>query len=795
MVTTRRQSGAVPKAEASKASAKDTSDGGEGLSGASEEEVDDEPRKTRRKTAAQPKAKRQKTKATADSDWEADAEEEHAVVKAPKRRRGKDLSLLVTMPLDILFEILGQLSPKDLLSVSQTNKTFHKTLLAPSAKSVWISAREHGSTAPEPPDGFSEARWAGLLFKNVCQACGAGGVVNVDFMLMKRICTSCKKTRLVYSAKFKSKFPDWDKEILDYILYTNVGGHSHGHRTNSQYYWGDDIHTVWKEWSSLKNAAQKGLVGAKDKFDKWKAERVKWVEDTIEVGLRFDLYEKGSLLTLGTGSLVVTHGWYRSMKQKNEAASSKAAEEHRIARFAAVKQRFADAGYDAVDIDAALSVETEGIHKGTPTVTNAVWTRLKPKLEPLVIAQKEKRLNKELQTIVTPRMQIFKTLFEGYLAGVRPLEKLNAPSFQFLRAVPEVAALIDAPKDVTVTASDFQPVLAKMPEHVSQYLRDYREAIAGIFPASDFQTSLDPLNMARFVLQCSTSFAREVRRLLYYGSSTPYYATSIVTCSSGPLHGWSMVTSHLHCDCKGAEAYELGVIPSSVPQQAFTVHEEASVTATSIIALVGLDPMTATIADMDEKGPIFACVNCSAPQRYPIYNWRQAVHHAFNSHLNRHSWIVGRKQPTFRVVSSEEAEKARAFILPLEQAQVWSCNHCSSIYGSDKATILEHLQSMHNIEQAEVSRDYFVNEKKRHGSPAYVYDSRPQPKLTSKNPQPSKSHPKANQNYQCLQCGYDKQRRFMQDGVISHLKAKHNVASPQEGVDYKVDPNIAAPRA
>lgn len=155
------------------------------------------------------------------------------VAKAPKRRRGKDLSLLVTMPLDILFEvrearvvpqtgmlisycpqILSQLSPKDLLSVTQTNKLFYKTLLSPNAKSVWIAARAPLGV-PEPPDDFTEARWAGLLFKSNCQvsmscsfnlciltnhdyrqSCSSKNV-KIDWMLRRRACVSCKKRQCV----------------------------------------------------------------------------------------------------------------------------------------------------------------------------------------------------------------------------------------------------------------------------------------------------------------------------------------------------------------------------------------------------------------------------------------------------------------------------------------------------------------------------------------------------------------------------------------------------------------------
>lgn len=109
--------------------------------------------------------------------------------------------------------------------------------------------------------------------------------------------------------KFKTKYPDYDPEILEYILHTNsevcvrcvvspsltpslVGGSAHGHPSSSEYYWDEDIEAVWEKWSSLKNAAYKGFVGAKDAFNKWKAERIQWVEESLQVRLLFEVFRR-----------------------------------------------------------------------------------------------------------------------------------------------------------------------------------------------------------------------------------------------------------------------------------------------------------------------------------------------------------------------------------------------------------------------------------------------------------------------------------------------------------------------
>ena len=95
--------------------------------------------------------------------------------------------MLLTMPLDILYEVshitsltracrltsilkvFHMLEPQDLLAVARTNKLLRDTLMSPQAVSVWITIRKCVG-APEPPPGHSESWWANLTFgKKRCQ--------------------------------------------------------------------------------------------------------------------------------------------------------------------------------------------------------------------------------------------------------------------------------------------------------------------------------------------------------------------------------------------------------------------------------------------------------------------------------------------------------------------------------------------------------------------------------------------------------------------------------------------------
>jgi len=81
----------------------------------------------------------------------------------PQRRRGK-LRFITEMPLDILFEIFGQLLPLDILNLSRASKALRYILLRKSAAFVWKQAflNVPYPTPPPCPDDLNAAQYANL---------------------------------------------------------------------------------------------------------------------------------------------------------------------------------------------------------------------------------------------------------------------------------------------------------------------------------------------------------------------------------------------------------------------------------------------------------------------------------------------------------------------------------------------------------------------------------------------------------------------------------------------------------
>ncbi|KAI3599172.1 hypothetical protein WG66_013448 [Moniliophthora roreri] len=91
----------------------------------------------------------------------------------PDENTGK-LSLLIDMPLDILFVICSFLSPKTLFSLLDVSNAFRELLTASNAATIWIGLRK-SYNAPEPAsfiDGSGEFVWAQVLFDESGKECG-----------------------------------------------------------------------------------------------------------------------------------------------------------------------------------------------------------------------------------------------------------------------------------------------------------------------------------------------------------------------------------------------------------------------------------------------------------------------------------------------------------------------------------------------------------------------------------------------------------------------------------------------
>ncbi|KAF9563468.1 hypothetical protein CPC08DRAFT_748923 [Agrocybe pediades] len=101
-------------------------------------------------------------------------------------------------PLDIIYEMVKFLEPKDLLNLIRTTKDFRALLTSRSALPIWKMVLSRVvPTLPPCPQDLCEMEYASLLFDTFCMAClSTRGSIETDFKVRLRLCSTCKKNNI-----------------------------------------------------------------------------------------------------------------------------------------------------------------------------------------------------------------------------------------------------------------------------------------------------------------------------------------------------------------------------------------------------------------------------------------------------------------------------------------------------------------------------------------------------------------------------------------------------------------------
>ncbi|KAJ3515974.1 hypothetical protein NMY22_g14314 [Coprinellus aureogranulatus] len=654
MVSTRRQSGVAPRpSEALKRSleAQDASEN-EYRSEDDYEEVET------RKTST---FKRQKTsKASTSSKAPSKGSGSKAATK-PSRRR-KDLSLLPTMPLDILYEVRATLrisdhgrphTRPDPESVGA--KRFPQPISDQQGMAQSGCKPRDGIPLEECEEGIPSSRTTGRL-----HGAALGG-----FTFRNDV------PGILYLLIFGSFFPEEDKDILNYVPHTFTGivtkAYTWGSK-GSKFYWDEDVAYALEQMGRLHGT----------ELEVWKEEVTENIKDRAKM---VDRYEK----------------WVRHM----EIRSRDDVKANREARLRAATQRFVDAGYELVDVGNAISIYSDGIYTGVPYITNAAWTKIRPQLEESVVEKRNSRLDEELQPMIKERMEILEDLYNAYLdRAARPAERYYYPPIEAFRPIPEVMEIVEADKDTTITAKDFGSIVLKFNQYVDDYQEELKGSLDKVIPADRRGHGAEqPFNMARHVF----------RR----GSPTDSYSYSYYgKPKDNVLVGWNMIGAHLYEYSRLLEVRP--GVRVEVPEE-FAYNDRESRVSSKLITLAGLDPATATARDMDARDPRFVHVEVFTAIGYPIFTWRTAL--GLNVLLREESYrSTGSK---FRLATAEEEAEAKDNEDTLRATKKsWSCNHCPDFLDPESAetldVVIEHLRGEHAIGEPQPEEDFFVNERCRH---------------------------------------------------------------------------------
>ncbi|KIM35772.1 hypothetical protein M413DRAFT_449599 [Hebeloma cylindrosporum] len=634
----------------------------------SDEKLSDHGNAQAKETGKPPPAKRAKKSFTAARK---------SSVKSPRQR--KSLSLLPSMPLDVLFEVFSHLSPKDIISLSRTSRIFRDTLTTGNGISIWKAARKRLGW-PECPPNMSEHQWAALLFGNTCQSCGRKSVSKPEFSLLRRICTTCRKEKLLSPSDLKTRFPNASK-ILKYIpRFENGWSEYHGS------YWVPDIDRMLMKFAEYERNIDHDVPGAKKEFKAFKTRQYE-----IVMSIRKSTNER--------------YMWWDQYVRERQ--SDKQAIIHQ--RFKLIEAKFIELGYTADDVEYIQL--TPECRQPTP-LTDRIWKRIRPILETDVLLYKRKRILREKEELRSTRMPILHASYQEYQKSLMPVQWKYLPRTIDICAFVPFAEILDAPADIAITFVDFEDAFRQLPQLLAA--NDVARKIHALsllnnptatLPPNSNVPEQEPIIHDPTVISSSSNSSQPDDGALEL-------ATALFTCMESPctkrnvpqsyLFGWDDIAQH---NCKSDSYYILGP-----PKIAFSL--QASNVAAAVVRAAGLDAGLATVADMDAKTEDLrlGCSSCPPLMRDGViwekcgYTWRDFVSHcAIKGHTDVENSLV--------ILTPGDAAKVKERELEnVNRKNKWTCAHCAIHFGDLKfrEVVVEHLKSAHGIDSPREPEDLFL---------------------------------------------------------------------------------------
>ncbi|GAA6007232.1 hypothetical protein JCM10207_001554 [Rhodosporidiobolus poonsookiae] len=458
------------------------------------------------------KANKQRMSRGGDSSEEDDDDAKPARKKrrATKgTRKGKKdmgegkLEVLKSMPIEILLEIFAHLNPRDLLAVSNTSKTYHALLAAPASSSLWRNARKRYELPDSKIDDFSEMQYAQLIFGTHCQHCRTKKVNVADCFIRQRICTDCRREKLVRLDQLGKEFsylhpqatacviPSYHSPSAQKWTVTNP----YGFATDLEYY-SEILYNLEDEASdresddegdkaaplpqpststssragtrSRPDAARPTYVESSDEEDedprKYKSTRR--VNELLaeRKKLRNTLEEEGRAMRIAARQAV-------NQLQREKDASNNVSWTDRMIMFNRADQIEAKVlalglGYESSDFTRGWT--NSPLVTSKEPLTDEVWETIKPDILKLVARLRRKRLSDELKDAQTKRQRELRPRYDKLTKSLDKSARPFLPLFVDFLVFPSVRPLWND-LDAELDDAAWNDALDDMREEIEQY--------------------------------------------------------------------------------------------------------------------------------------------------------------------------------------------------------------------------------------------------------------------------------------------------------------------------------------
>ncbi|KAF9461968.1 hypothetical protein BDZ94DRAFT_1220801 [Collybia nuda] len=621
----------------------------------------------------------------------------------PKRVTVKGrLAALLSLPLDVLFEIFGHLLPQDILHLSRLTKEFRNLILAKSARPIWKDAFANIPELPMCPQEMSLPAWADLVFGSHCHSCFSSKTRNVDFILRVRLCAPCAKFCLIPAKQFETG-RKMDKVILRCVPFTS-------------------------KWSGRTGSFC--MAKAKDAFKQQLHNRQHEDINAFVQGKKAEIKAREE------------HGkackaWY------DEAVKLKAAEVDKVRRKRkeAIIIKLIGMGFKS-EVEYLKQLENPkcqdppvtmlllGDHpdvKISKPLTERMWNNMQGSMIDYMHELQQYRIKDDRHKVKQARKDL--AIQQWYSYRQKHLEKPFVPSPVDILEWDEVKRIVKLPSDVKVPIEKFE---ALFDESLIDFIHDWKKhelrklsaCCPRDIPRPPFPCHLSRLQLAVCVFTCQGGvheleyeFIPDIYYPMWYPEFLHHPCNSI--CMKHQFEGKhnealdrnaNLSVKHYirHCRRKAWSSEQL------------SFDEKASRVVRGILGGCGLDPETTSAVALDKLDPRLVCLKCSfgakpdGERRFSVWSWRNAVQHCMKSHFGdsqiRWQKLMDASASEAKVLEAKERIKKGLETTP---ERIWRCTRCMDLPFDlglmSMEVIRTHCQSDHGRPEHQLAqgKDYY----------------------------------------------------------------------------------------
>ncbi|KAG2141027.1 hypothetical protein DEU56DRAFT_796766 [Suillus clintonianus] len=612
---------------------------------------------------------------------------EHLKNYRPRAQR-QNLEILISLPLDILFEIFGRLLPLDLLHLARTSKALRGVLMHRSSTTVWMAARSNVKGMPLCADDMSEPAHASLAFDTHCHNCLKPNVRNVDWNLRVRYCQKCfKECTEIIDDKFKKGYGLKLHQCLSLSMTHNR----------------NDIRCL-------------------------KSDREALVNELLSLGPeeRSVLRGKRRDETLIRKEHAILCNKWTDGEQQNRW---KELDQLRSLRYDAIVEKLTEVGWGE-DIAKLPDRHTARIYKLThiddhPLVkqpkplTDRIWQNIQPKMVEFMGQMREFRIQQERKQQIRERQSLVATIYSDWQRE-KGYHRFLMPTAADLFRMPRVRNIAELPAHMTVTAEDFQPIREELFDMVDAWKRRTRDDLRSDLPWQlDIpywvDLSVDCEGLAIAVFTCTEWLCEDI--------SEPNDSPRYMYFPEYLHHRCNRIRRRKWDELDPANTLAMGQgYPGSTVQREWSmdgleIDKKASRTVRNILDACNLNWRETTVLQLDNLDPRLVCLKCSygnlcdGERPMIVRSWRESVKHCAKKHWSDSSvkWQKISDEET-KSLRQDQEQAAASTTPPLRK--IWRCTHChNKPREPEKMTAQEmtdHLEDHHSMDPVDqvAGKDY-----------------------------------------------------------------------------------------